>query len=188
MAIDPMSAILTTYRDAIRTHLGLSGQTAERTVAITDDGKPHPACGQQFYGLVGGQFSNNSGQGYVDGYLGISIYLTLRAPVIPTDKAGDELIIKAQTANAPNTGGIWPRAWWLHEYLKTNRITLMNSANVLLDGDTNTRGFCEPFLLQSFAFLGVKGPDWFWAEGQDDAPSGMALQINLDRCRYVDQE
>ncbi len=185
---DPMSTLLVTYRDAIRTYLGLTGLVAERTVAITDDGRPHPAAGQQFYGLVAGGLQNNTVQGYVDATLSLSVVITLRAPYAPSDKSGDELIAKSPALGNPNSGGLLERAWALHEKLKTDRYTLMNAANGLLGGDANTRGFAEPLLLQSISPVEVRGPDWFWAEGQDDAPSGLMIRLSFANARYIDSE
>lgn len=185
MAIDPISALLIAYRDSIRTYLGLSGVAAERTVAITDDGRPHPSSGQQFYGLVPGPMSNNTTQGYIDSYLSFGCVITLRAPIVPTDKAGDELIVKSGSEGVANSGGLNSRSWLLSEYLRTNRYSIMATANTLVGGNSSSRGFVEPAVLQGITFLGVKGADWFWAEDPDEAPSGFAVRIDWNLCRFV---
>ncbi len=187
-----MVALTEAVRDRIRTYLGLTGQEAEMTVARNSDGRPEPASGQVFYGIVGGteRNENNESNETIASRLDFKVVITLKSSYVPSDRQEEELLYKAVASSNTNTGGLWPRARALKTYLWDNRIAIMNEANVLAGGTASLRGFVEPTLFRSISYLGPKGPDWFSAEDNEDGHSdpvvGVAIELVFDRCLFVE--
>lgn len=173
-----MRALLLAVKADIQSFLSLTGDTAEQTVDVTDEGKPKGASGQVFYGIVG-DFAQNDAQEQVSEYYTVRCVVTMKVGYIPEDRLAVNAVLTATT-------GLWALA----EALATRvhrRYAINATANTTIGAVAPALGFCEPLLKRSIRYLGSKGPEWFTAEDYDgDAPYGLAIEVTWGRCRYVD--
>lgn len=177
-----MAALLKGAKSAIETHLGIASDSKRDSIVdVTEDGRPKPSSGQVFYGIVGTTMSNQQTQSLHESY-GISVTITLRAGYSPHDKLGQELMLKKATAGQPNTGGLWDRAERLRAALHMS-YSLIEAANTEIGGSEN--GFYHPLIFQSCQYLGVRGPDWFDAEGDSHSPSGVVMLIQFGEAKRL---
>jgi hypothetical protein len=182
-----MLALLKSVRSSIQTLLG----GVDKTVCdVTPDGRPSPIAGQIFYGIVGNDFFNDPGdrgKHCLDEKYTIRVIITLRSDYAPYDRMGDAIILGDPELNAgnpvANTGGLWYRAEQLRAALQMN-YTLMDAANTLINLSV-ANGFIVPLVFRSCVYLGVKGPDWFDAEGEGDPPSGIAVELTFNDAERV---
>lgn len=174
-----MRALLLAVKADIQSFLSLTGDTAEQTVDVTDEGKPKGASGQKFYGIIGDSAQNDA-QEYVSEYYTVRCVITLKVGNIPEDRLAVNAVLTATT-------GLWALAEALAARVH-RREAIRVAANSTIGQVSPAQGFCEPLLKRSIRYLGAKGPDWFTAddEGDGDAPYGIAIEVTWDRCRYVD--
>jgi hypothetical protein len=184
-----MVALLGATKQTIQTMLGLTAgaQVGDQTVDITDEGQPKPMSGDVFYGIIGNGFSNSSDQYLKEEDYGVDIIITMRTDVIPSDQIGNAVLTALKTTT--NTGGLWARVEELRAYLNMNYDLLDLAGGTLVSkvwtgGQTysipsNRNGFWHPLQFTRATYLGVKGPDWFWAEGRDPAPTGVAARVSF---------
>lgn len=167
-------AYLQAVRDAIRTAYNLDLMHCE----VTPDGRAHPDAGEWYYAVHPGSLSN-SAQNYRDDTVGLFVTVTLRTDAIMQDRLGAEAVL--------GRNGIIARAKALAALIHMN-YTIMDAANDLLTNAAAAPGaspFYLPLQLVEAQYLGPKGPDWFFAEGQDAATTGLAVQINFGRAKRV---
>jgi hypothetical protein len=176
-----MRSLLLATKTRIQDFLGLAADSTRDSVCdITEDGAPKPNSGQAFYGIVGNEFGNQSTTSLDEEYR-IKVVITLRAGYSPDDKVGTEILTKATT-------GLWARVEALRAHLHMNE-TLRADANTNATYGCNPigteNGFVQPLRFSGARYIGAKGPDWFSAEGQDDAVTGVAAELSFDFARRV---
>lgn len=181
-----MVSLLNATKTAVQSMLGLTaGIEADDVCDITDDGSPKPSSGQVFYGIVGNSFSNTYDLGLDETY-DFEIIITLRAGYSPEDRTGSELLLKPQTVNQPNTGGLWARVEALRAHLHMNDLLRIDANTNATYGIGNAaNGFVVPPVFLGAQYLGAKSPDWFSAEGADDAITGVAAKLTFGRAERV---
>lgn len=173
-----MRALLLALKADIQSFLSLTGDTAEQTVDITDEGKPKGASGQTFYGIIG-DVAQNDAQEMVSEYYTVRCIISMKIGYIPEDRLAVNAVLTATT-------GLWALAEALAARVH-RRYAINAAANSTIGQVAPAYGFCEPLLRRTIRYLGVKGPDWFGADDYDgDAPYGLAIEVTWDRCRYVD--
>lgn len=167
-----LRALLRGVRDTIRTTYTLD----ETGCQVTPDGKPDPVCGEWFYAVHPGGTSN-AARNYLDERADFYVTLTRRAGFSPEDRIGEEVLL--------DNAGILARADQLKALLHME-YPVMDAANALIPGfGVTVNGFVEPPGFLRLDYLGPKGPDWFWAEGYDPAPSGIAVQLAFGGARRI---
>lgn len=178
-----MRALLIATRTAILDHLGVAANDPKRFLIcdVTDDGRPKPASGQVFYGLVGGSISNSQAQ-CLDEFYDLRVLITLKAGYSPTDKLGQELLLSAGAPGVANSGGLWSRAEKLRSYLHM-RYSVIDAANVEITAAAN--GFVRPLTFLGASYLGVRGPEWFDAEAQDDPTAGVVMELRFGNAQRI---
>lgn len=163
-----MRALLLAVKSDVQDFLGLTLDDArDAIVDVTEDGRPKPVSEGVFYGIVGTGFSNMQDQCLRESY-SVKVVITLWASYAPHDRLGNELVTKETT-------GLWDRVGALRARVHM-RYQIMDAANttmgVLVDE------FDHPLVFQNANYLGVKGPEWFDAEGgEDEPPAGIAVEL-----------
>ncbi len=153
----------------------------ESQSCVSLDGQPPPFSGQKFLVIHPGEFSN-SDQNYLEETYGVRATLTLRAGVVPEDRIGANLLTLATT-------GLYALIERLRAGLHMD-YTLLQIAGGTVGGSAlsggqsyslaaTVNGFHEPLMFQNCSAPEPKGPDWFWAEGQDDAITGVAVILSF---------
>lgn len=164
-----MRALLTATRNRIRTALSLT----ERNCEIMPDGQPPAFSGELYIAVHPGDFYNDSLTSLDETY---SVYVTItrRADYSPHDRLGTQLLT--------HLDGLYGRAEAVRAIVHMD-YSIINAANSIIGPLRN--GFVEPLSFQNCTYLGVKGPDWFNAEGSDDTPTGLAVQLTFGGARRV---
>lgn len=170
-------AYLEAVRDAIQAAFGIDGDRCE----VTPDGKAHPNAGEWYYAVHPGSLTN-AAQNYRDDRVGLYITVTMRTGFAPQDRVGQNVIL--------GKNGLIRRckavAALVHmQYDPMYQANELLTAAAVADGQPGASPFAEPLVLESMTYLGVKGPDWFFAEGQNDAITGLAVQMSFGRARRV---
>lgn len=129
------------------------------------DGQPPPNAGQLYYGVHESSWTANDTDDALDEYFGVNVTITLRMGNVPADRRGlvvvHDLRKKARECVA-----------MLHK-----NYAVLDFANAEIGAADN--GFIEPLLFQNALNTQVRGPDWFWAEGSDNADSNVGVSITL---------
>lgn len=137
----------------------------------TPDGKPHPTAGQRFVAVHPGNVTNNQ-KHCLDEYYSFKATVTVRTGMDPRDRIGD--------------GGAWALA------LRVRAVIHMKpEIPVTLGVADPTFQVTEFPVFRSGSYIGPVGPDWFWAEGVEPAPTGIAVALNFDgirRIQYIDEQ
>lgn len=171
-------AMLQGLRNALRTALSLD----ETGCQVTADGRPDPMCGEWFYAIHPGGTSNTQ-RNYLDETADCSVTITRRTGFTPQDRIGEEAVFELlDRASAV-------KAIVHMEY------PVMDAANTLIPGtaehvavnggSVTTNGFVEPLGFRSQQYLGPQGNSWFWAEGMDDAVTGLAVRLDFAGARRI---
>ena len=155
--------------------------TRDAIVDVTEEGRPKPHSGQKFYGIVGTNFSNSARESLDEEY-SVEITVTLRAGYAPVDQI-DDLLTTATT-------GLWALVEALRAHVNMNYVILWDATqNASYGCDPaaagGENGFVQPLRFAGAEYLGAKGPDWFGAEGHDDAITGVAAKLRFDFARRV---
>jgi len=171
---------LRAYMKAVKNQIQTTYSVDQTGCDVTPDGRPVPVAGQVFYAVHPGTITN-SRQNALDEQYGFSVTLTMRTGYAPWDRVGSNVIA--------DDSGLLAKAEALRVLLNMN-YTVMAAANALIPntpaaGGSTVTGFVEPLVIQSVAYLGVKGPDWFFAEGVDDSATGVAVELRFGRARRV---
>lgn len=171
-------AMLQGLRDALRTSLSLDATGCQ----VTADGKPDPMCGEWFVAVHPGGTSNTQ-RNYLDETADCYVTITRRTGFTPQDRIGEEAVFDLLDYASR------VKALIHMEY------PVMDRADALIvgtaeyaaanGGAVTTNGFIEPLGFRSQQYLGPKGPDWFWAEGVDDATTGLAVQLSFAGARRI---
>lgn len=167
-------AYLTAVMEGIRTAYSLDLWHCD----VTPDGKAHPDAGEWYYAVHPGSLTN-SAQNYRKDTVGLYVTLTLRTDSIPQDRIGQEAVLGRE--------GIIARAKALAALVNMN-YEMMDRANELLTAAAGAAGaspFYLPLQFMEAAYLGPKGPDWFFAEGQEPTVTGLAVQLSFGRAERV---
>ncbi len=133
------------------------------------DGQPPPNAGQLYYGVHSGSWNGSSQESgeTLDEYYGVNVTITLRIGNVPTDRRGvvaiRDLRKKAAECRA-----------MLHMSYAT-----INYANAHEEITSANNGFIEPLVFQNALNEQFRGPDWFWAEGMDNAEANVGVSITL---------
>lgn len=167
-------AYLQAVRDAIRTEYKLDLMHCE----VTPDGKAHPDAGEWYYAVHPGSLTN-SAVNYRKDTVGLYVTVTLRTDSIIQDRLGEEAVL--------GRDGIVARAKRLAALLNMN-YAIMDAANTLLTAAADAAGaspFYLPLQFLEAQYLGPKGPEHFFAEGQEPTVTGLAVQISLGRAERI---
>lgn len=181
-----MAVLLQAVRDRVKAIL--SWDDSQVNVAL--DGQPPPFSGQQFAVVHPGALVN-SAMNYLDEKYDVSITVTLRSDYSPPDRLGAEILVKATTGLYATVEAL--RAGLHMDY--TGTLGLCGGsygAGVWAGGQSyslpaTVNGFVEPLMFQRAGKPEPKGPDWFWAAGEDgdEATTGVAVQIDLVGARRI---
>lgn len=159
-----MDALLDAVRDHLRSVLSLS----EHECDVTPDGQPNPSCGERFVAVHSGDVENTQAH-CLDERYSFRVTVTKRLSANPRDRQRE--------------GGVWKLALAvrakLHMSYAVTALALAKNAQV---------SFTVPPVFTRGSYLGVKGADWFWAEGQDVA--GVAVELlftRAERLTYIDE-
>jgi hypothetical protein len=151
-------------------------------VDVSDDGKPPPFSGQVFAVVHPGEFSND-GDLSLDEKYDVSVTLTFRTGYVPQDRIGQEVLFK--------TIGIYAAVHRLRAGLHMDYTGMGFCGGLGQAGgksyslSSGVNGFSEPLKFRRASKPMVKGPDWFWADGVDDATTGVAVQIDFVGARRI---
>lgn len=134
----------------IRSDLGLD----DKYVGVQPDGRPPPVAGQMYVAIHAGPFQNQSDTSLDETYEA-RVTLSMRGPVVPTDRQGSDLVVLAST-------GLLARAEAIRASQHMN-YTVLNNANT---GQTYSigageNGFVEPLKFQSASEPIEVGADWW---------------------------
>lgn len=152
--------------------------TRDAIVDVTDDGRPKPHSGQKFYGIVGTNFSNSARESLDEEY-SVEIVVTLRAGYVPAHQIDD--LITGST-------GLWALVEVIRAHVHMNYVIMWDAnenATYGCNPAAAENGFVQPLRFSGAEYLGAKGPDWFGAEGHDDAITGVAAKLRFDFARRV---
>lgn len=167
-------AYLQAVRDAIRAQFNIDQYHCE----VTPDGKAHPDAGEWYYAVHPGSLSNQA-VNYRKDIVGLYVTVTMRTDSIPQDRLGQEAVL--------DRNGIIRRAKALAAFVNMN-YDIMNAANELLTAAADEAGaspFYLPLQFVEAAYLGPKGPDWFFAEGSEATVTGLAVQLSFGRAERI---
>lgn len=180
MTPDPSTerAVLEGLRDALRAALHLDKTACQ----VTADGRPDPMCGEWFYAVHPGGTSNTQ-RNYLDESADCSVTITRRTGFSPQDRIGEEAVFE-----------LLDRAGKVKSIVHMEYPT-MDASNRLIPGTAKyceihggtatTNGFVEPLGFRSQQYLGPQGNSWFWAEGMDDAVTGIAVRLDFAGARRI---
>lgn len=166
-----MDALLNAVRDRLRTAMVLTNLECD----VCPDGRPNPDAGQRFLSVHPGDIASNpspSRKHALDEYYSFKVTVTVRSGQKPYDRKRD--------------GGVWTLA------MQARAVIHMKSEVVALAAAADPSFRITEFpVFRGATYLGPKGPDWFWAEGSETDPTGIAVQLNFGetrRLQYVDDE
>ena len=162
-----MDLLLDAARDHVRSSLSLAPAECDRC----PDGQPNPGSGERFVAISPGDIENSQ-INCLDERYSFDITVTVRTDAPPRDRKAD--------------GKVWVLAEQVRakvhmSYDLTARVTQANA-------DVK---FVEPPVFLGATYLGPQGPSWFWAEGQQDDASGIAVRLRFGRARrvqYIDDQ
>ncbi len=171
-----LEALLQATRDAIRSRYNLGEMECE----VTPDGRPIPACGQQFYAVHPSSSENTSPSAdvHVNEVYTFSVTASFRIGVSPQDRLGVHFML--------DTAGPLAMARQMALTVVNMNYDLLAAANVIIGADSN--GFYKPPVYLGLTWLGAKGPDWFWAE--DETECGLAVEARFgraQRAQYIEE-
>jgi hypothetical protein len=167
-----LRALLAATRDTLRAALELDETGCE----VCPDGRPHPAAGEWFVAVHPGGLTNQSTLA-LDERADLLVTVTRRVSDAPHDRIGENAVLDAD--------GVLAKAEAARASVHMN-YALMDAANAAIDGfGTTANGYVEPLAFQSLRYLGEKGPEWFFAEGGEEAACGLAVELAFGRARRV---
>jgi len=152
------------------THLKTQLSLDDTNCSEEPEGQPPPFSGELYYAVHQGEWSNRSDLDYDETY-GLMVTITKRATFAPVDREYSSVFQSLRTLAAA-----------LRTKIHMN-YPLINAANVLLTGAVN--GFIEPLVFLSADIPQAKGPDWFWAEGDNEPHAGAAITLTFGRARRI---
>ena len=167
-SLEATDALLNAVRDTICTTLGYK---TEIECDVTPFGQPPPNAGGRFVALHGisvkNTMANKAGKQALDEYYSFKITVTIKTSASPYDRKRD--------------GGIWALA------LPIRGLVHMSDAAMILatQYDTNGVTWVEPMIFSGGSEPQPKGPDWFWGEGQDPDPTGIAVELTFSNARRI---
>lgn len=149
--------------------------------SLMPDGVPPAHCGQLFVAVHPGDCSADSAQA-LDERHGVLVTVTRRAAFAPHDRVGREVVYD-------RADGLlrWADRVKAAVHLSYDAMDLANAELVATAGSAAVYGFSEPPVFLGMTYLGVKGPEWFLAEPDDDAgaPAGVAVELRFGRARRL---
>lgn len=149
------------------TGLGLDDKSCDEQ----PDGQPPPMAGEWYVAVTEGSWTNDATECLDESY-GVEITITRRTTFSPSDRVNvavkRELRRKAAEIRAAIHGREEPRI----------------AANTRLDANVENV-FVEPLRFRSAGKIEPKGPDWFWAEGMTNPPTGVAITLIFGGARRV---
>lgn len=151
------------------------------------DGRPPPKCGDVFISIHDGPVKSIS-RTCLDEYYSLVVTVTQRAPKMPFDRFGTDLLKKAAV-------GLNDRVRALRARLHGNYV-ILNAANTLLGVPTDPNpvpplpgagdpplGFYEPlWVRREIVKAKLVGGDWLHANPDEEA-AALVVDINLDGAR-----
>ncbi len=159
--------------DAVVAHLRTKLSLGAEFIDNQEDGKPPPVCGQEYYAISQGEWSNDAAN-YLDERLGVDVTITLRTPFAPVDRSNDAVgKVLRRKANAVKA------ALHMDYGVLALADTALTSAN---------QGFIHPLVFLGCDRPTVRGADWFWAENDDGRsvdPSGLSITLKFGRAQRV---
>lgn len=171
-------AMLEGLRNALRTALSLDKTGCQ----VTADGRPDPMCGEWFVAVHPGNTANSQ-RNYLDERADASVTITRRTGFAPHDRLGEEAVFDL----LDYAGRV--KAVVHMEY------PILDAANRLITGTAEhaaatggavtTNGFVEPLGFVSQQYLGPQGSSWFFAEGMEDAVTGIAVRLDFAGARRI---
>lgn len=174
-----MRALLTAVRNRLRAAItdvppGLGYET--RQCEVGWDGQPPPMAGQVFVAVHPGSITSQSDQA-MDEYYDLTVTLSMRLGQFPVDRWGERSLILSDT-------GLYARAEAIRALLHMN-YPVQDAANAIIGAQDN--GFVETIRYLGMGALREQGPDWWWAESeqQTEAPVGLSVEIRLGKARRV---
>lgn len=129
------------------------------------DGRPPPFAGQFFYSVDESQWENASDLS-LDERLGVAITITLRADATPADRMTTPLQELRRRARQVRVA----------VHMNYDLLNLVNAAINTEAGQTEN-GLVEPLKFMDGGRPMIRGPDWFWAEGEDQAITGISRTL-----------
>lgn len=162
-----MDALLDAVRDTLKTGMSLSALECD----VCPDGKPNPDAGQRFLSVWPGDIQNAQ-KHCLDEYYSFKVTVTTRTAQNPRDRKRE--------------GGAWALA------MQARALIHMKSEVVAAAAVLDPNFVITEFpVFQTGTYLGPKGPDWFWAEGNEQDPTGIAVELSFGRVRrlqYVESQ
>ncbi len=150
--------------------------------AVGFDGQP-PAVAGEFFPVVHPGMAENDADLSLEEYFDVSVTLNLRVAYSPFDRHGAEVMTKATT-------GLYAKAELLRVGLHMDYVLMGYCGGLDRTGGkayslpATVNGFVEPLKYRRMLPPRRVGPEWWWAEPNEDAlPAGVALQIDFGRAR-----
>lgn len=179
MALSAHSALLEAVAARLITALGGSAGLPASAVGVMDDGQPPPNAGGVFVAVWdGGERADGSRNKAhaLSARMSVRVTLTVKLHARPADRAGRDLITKAES-------GVLDRAAEIRDALH-GQYPVVGAANVLMGNTSPTDyGFAEPLLFSGRTAVEAKGPGWFWSAAHADtnpqAPAGLATTLTF---------
>ena len=202
-------ALLGASRDTLRAKLTIAlGFTVDASLCdVEHNGKPPPFSGQFFIALHQGTCRNQDQNGLSrDELYQVLVTLTYRTDIIPPDMLGSDLLLASPDSGVtPGLNLLWDAiVTALHMSYGTGGLSGTPGVLDLAGGAYNAsggawtggqpyslassvQGFVEPLRFGTVTTPETCTPDWFWAEGQDNAPTGVKVQLTFNDARRVQE-
>jgi hypothetical protein len=149
---------------------------ADGTCLVMHDGQPPGSAGQTFYAIHPGSIQSDHDLSLDETY-DLMITVTVRTDYCPHDRLGEDVITKAST-------GLWAKVEALRAVVHMD-YTILRDANAgqSYSIGSSENGFIEPLKFLGATYLGAKDASWFWSDGHDETPAGLAVECRFGRAR-----
>lgn len=168
-----MNALILGTIQHLRSLKSAGGPTLDSRICDEQaDGQPPPNAGQVYY-AVHDEGSKNSADESLQEEFDIAVTITLRTPYTPKDREN-------QTVRQE----IRRRAEEVKYAIHCQKEPTTN-ANAILGA--SRQYFAEPLRYRTTSKIEAKGPDWFWADGDDTAVhAGVAITVRFTGALLVE--
>lgn len=181
-----MVALLGGCKDTLATSLSL---TDDSKIGTSYDGQPPAFDGEEFFQLHPGGIRNSDLES-LDEYYDLTVTLTRRTGYAPQDRMGSDTMLDPTIGLYKRADAVKTSLHMKYEPLDKAGGTCIASGQTWTGGQTyslaaTVNGFVEPLHYAGMSAPMVKGPDWFWGEGSNEPPSGIAIEIYFKDARRI---
>jgi hypothetical protein len=145
---------------------------------VQPDGQPPAACGELYLAVhaAGWQLDDNEHE-LLEGSYSLTVTLSARAGRSPHDRIGTGIVTLADT-------GLLARARAVAVQIHMS-YDVMDRANESVPAGEN--GFLEPLRFAGVGPVMAKPPSWFWSDGKQAGPAGVAVEVRFNRARRFEK-